>query len=126
MLSLLSPASITPAPTPNKQRWYARDAASVVQQPQQPPAYTGYVATLDIDVPAALLQLSTAAASGGDSDTNRSGDNSTISSQHQLRLWSAETPHLYLLLIKLQLGGQVVEVEGCQVRVFVCVAWSGL
>lgn len=36
-------------------------------------------------------------------------------SSHQLQLWSAEQPQLYLLLIKLAAGGQLLEVEGCQV-----------
>jgi beta-galactosidase/beta-glucuronidase len=94
------------------QRWYARDAASAVQRPQQEQeqqqqqqlqsdgsspaaaAFTGYVASLDVDVPAAL------AAAG---------------SSHQLQLWSAECPDLYLLVLKLSLAGQVLEVEGCQV-----------
>jgi len=92
------------------QRWYARDAASAVQQQQQQGAgtvFTGYVATLDVDVPAALTA---AAAAGGGSSS---------SSSHTLQLWSAEEPHLYLLVVKLvDGGGQVVEVEGCQVCVF--------
>jgi hypothetical protein len=50
---------------------------------------------LDVDVTAAL------AAAG---------------SSHELQLWSAEQPSLYLLLIKLAAGGQLLEVEGCQVR----------
>jgi hypothetical protein len=37
-------------------------------------------------------------------------------SSHVLQLWSAEQPSLYLLLVKLAAGGQLLEVEGCQVR----------
>jgi hypothetical protein len=98
------------------QRWYARDAGSAVQQQQQQeqaaaaavaPTYTGYIASFDIDV------LSALAAAG---------------SSHQLQLWSAETPALYVLVIKLQSGGEVLEVEGCQVsvcKILLCVCGGG-
>jgi hypothetical protein len=55
---------------------------------------------LDVDVTAAL------AAAG---------------SSHVLQLWSAEQPSLYLLLIKLTSGSELLEVEGCQVRGTTCV-----
>ncbi|WIA37008.1 hypothetical protein OEZ86_013994 [Tetradesmus obliquus] len=80
-------------PATLEQRWYARDASasaagSAAEQP------TGCMARLGVDMAAAL------AAAG---------------SSHQLQLWSAEQPQLYLLLIKLAAGGQLLEVEGCQV-----------
>jgi hypothetical protein len=39
---------------------------------------------------------------------------------HELQLWSAEQPSLYLLLVKLAGGGQLLEVEGCQVSSCYC------
>jgi hypothetical protein len=36
-------------------------------------------------------------------------------SSHELQLWSAEQPSLYVLLAKLAAAGQLLEVEGCQV-----------
>jgi hypothetical protein len=76
------------------QRWYARDAScSTTGTAAEQPA--GCVARLDVDVTAAL------AAAG---------------SSHALQLWSAEQPSLYVLLIKLAAGRELLEVEGCQVR----------
>ena len=78
------------------------------------PVYIGYVASLDVEV------VSVLAAAG---------------SSHQLQLWSAESPALYLLVVNLRSDGYVLEVEGCQVcvcvgggvtfRVCVCVCGGG-
>lgn len=43
-----------------------------------------------------------------------------------LRLWSAEQPHLYLLLLELKSsaeGGDLLEIEACQVRCL-CLCWA--
>lgn len=45
-----------------------------------------------------------------------------------LRLWSAEEPHLHLLLLSLVAGGgEVLEIEACQARLLLVVpaGWQG-
>lgn len=74
------------------QRWYARDDSSSCTSSG---AYAGCVAHLKLDMVAAL------AAAG---------------SSHQLQLWSAEQPSLYSLLVRLTVGGQLLEVEAAQVH----------
>lgn len=81
------------------QRWYARDAASAVQQQQQQQTgvapFYGYVVTLDLELPPQFVKSGVL---------------------HKLKLWSAEEPTLYMVVVKLKNKGQVLEAEGCQVR----------
>lgn len=81
------------------QRWYARDptpAPGSQAADAGPPVVIGCEATLSIDVTAAL-QAQPAA-------------------HHELKLWSAEEPALYIMLLTLSATeSAVLEVEACQV-----------
>ncbi len=77
--------------------WYAADAAGAAGRGA---AGHGGVARLRLDV---LAALAGAASPGGEAAP--------------LRLWSAEAPALYLLVLELQSGGgATLECEACQVR----------
>jgi hypothetical protein len=83
------------------QRWYARDptpAPGSQAADAGPPVVTlGCEATLSIDVTAALRAQPAAA-------------------RHELQLWSAEEPALYIMLLTLSATeSAVLEVEACQV-----------
>jgi hypothetical protein len=82
------------------QQQQGQPAAALAPAAPAAPVYTGYVASLDVEV------VSVLAAAG---------------SSHQLQLWSAESPALYLLVVNLLSHGETLEVEGCQVG---SIGWS--
>jgi beta-galactosidase/beta-glucuronidase len=92
---LLPPGTLAVAPG----HWYAADTAGVASRGA---AGQGGVARLRLDVLAALAAAAGAETGGGGAP--------------QLRLWSAEAPALYLLVLELTSGGgATAECETCQV-----------
>ncbi len=80
------------------QRWYARDEVTGLAGP----AVQGAVASLSLDMLAALQE------------------EEACNPPHQLQLWSAEDPKLYILVLRLSgTNGALLEAEA--VRVCVCV-----